>query len=206
VIRRPSSTVGFALIASALLGAPRESMAHDPASPTAAPEAERHQVHAVVNDFSLTDQAGRPFRFQTLRGKVVLLTFLYTTCSDVCPLLTANMRALQQSLTARERQDVYFVSVTTDPEVDTPSVLKSYADRYKVDFSDWSFLTGDQRSLEPVWKMFGVKVERVARGLINHTTLTALIDSKGVMRLVYLNAAPDPKRMLADVRGLLGQQ
>ena len=181
-------------------------MAHDPASPTAAPEAERHQVHAVVNDFSLTDQAGRPFRFQTLRGKVVLLTFLYTTCSDVCPLLTANMRALQQSLTARERQDVYFVSVTTDPEVDTPSVLKSYADRYKVDFSDWSFLTGDQRSLEPVWKMFGVKVERVARGLINHTTLTALIDSKGVMRLVYLDAAPDPNRMLADVRGLLGQQ
>jgi protein SCO1/2 len=205
LILRIARQFGFVLLAWALFGSPREGMAHDPASPTVASKAERRQVHAVVNDFSLTDQAGRPFRFKSLRGKVVLLTFLYTTCSDVCPLLTANMRALQQNLTARERQDVYFLSVTTDPEVDTPSVLKSYADRYKVDFSVWSFLTGDQRSLEPVWKMFGVKVERVARGLINHTTLTAVIDKKGIMRLAYSNAAPNPETVLADMRSLLSQ-
>ncbi len=162
-------------------------------------------MRLAIEDFSLTDQVGGPFRFQTLRGKVVLVTFMYTTCADVCPLLTANMRAVQEKLAPGERKAVYFLSITTDPEVDTPNVLKSYGERYKVDNSNWSFLTGDQKSLERVWKTFGVEVEREARGLINHTTLTGLIDQKGIMRIAYYGAAPDPKRLLTDARSLLSQ-
>jgi protein SCO1/2 len=164
----------------------------------------RHQVRLPIEDFSLIDQASGSFKFQALRGKVVLVTFMYTTCPDVCPLLTANMRVLQERLTATERKATFLLSITTDPEVDTPNVLKSYAERYKVDFSNWSFLSGDQKSLERVWKMFGVKVERKARGLVNHTTLTGVVDQKGIMRLAYSDAAPDPKKILHDVRSLLG--
>jgi len=72
---------------------------------------------------------------------------------------------------------VFLLSVTTDPEVDRPKVLKSYAERYQAEFSNWSFLTGDVRALTAVWKNFGVKVERKARGLVNHTSLTAVIQS-----------------------------
>jgi len=97
------------------------------------------------------------------------------------------------------------LSITTDPEVDTPSVLKSYGERYKADFSNWSFAGGDQKSLEKVWQVFGVKVERKARGLVNHTTLTGLVDKKGMMRFVYYGAAPDPHKILQDMRGLLDQ-
>lgn len=194
----------FLLVASVLIaGALTRVMAHD--SPPVGKEAQRRQVQLRVDDFSLIDQSGSPFTFQSVRGKVVLLTFVYTTCPDVCPLLTAHMRSVQEKLRAEKARSVHFLSITTDPEVDTPSVLKSYAERYKVDFSNWSFLTGDEKSLQQVWKIFGVKVERKARGLVSHTTLTAIVDQKSVMRFAYSGAAPDPKIVLEDVRRVLRQ-
>ena len=202
MIQRSFRQFGLFLLASALVpGTQKQAMSHDP--PSVGKEAVRRQVRLPVEDFSLTDQAGRSFRFQGLRGRVVLVTFMYTTCPDVCPLLTANMRLVQENLRPSERPAVFFLSITTDPEVDTPSVLKSYGERYKADFSNWFFVTGDQKSLERVWKIFGIKVERKARGLVDHTSLTGLIDKNGIMRLVYYGAAPDPKRILQDVRKLL---
>ncbi len=202
MIQRTVRHLGFLLLALALVpGVHKQAMSHDP--PSVGKEAVRRQVRLPIEDFSLTDQAGRSFRFQALRGKVVLLTFMYTTCPDVCPLFTANMRLVQESLRPSGRAAVFFLSITTDPEVDTSDVLKSYGERYKVDFSNWSFVGGDQKSLERVWKAFGVKVERKARGLVDHTSLTGLIDKNGIMRLVYYGTAPDPKRILQDVRKLL---
>lgn len=197
--------VGLLLGASFVLSGEERVLGHDASSSLVTKGAPRREVRLPIEDFSLTDQAGRSFRFQALKGRVVLVTFMYTTCPDVCPLLTANMRLAQESLRPSERTAVFFLSITTAPEVDTPSVLKSYGERYKVDFSNWSFVTGDQKSLERVWKIFGVKVERKARGLVNHTTLTGVIDREGVLRFAYYGAAPDPKRILQDVRGLLGQ-
>lgn len=176
---------------------------HEPGATPPAREAERREVRLPVDDFSLTDQNGRPFRLRALENKVVLLTFTYTTCPDVCPLITAAMRSVQANLSSRERGSVYFVTVTTDPEVDAPPVLAAYAKRYSVDLSNWSFVTGDPQALGPIWTNFGVKVRRIARGLIDHTPLTAVIDAKGSMRVAYHGAAPDPKRMLDDIRQLL---
>ena len=202
MIQRIVRRLGFLLLALALVpGVHKQAMSHDPSS--VGKEAVRRQVRLPVEDFSLTDQAGRSFRFQALRGKVVLLTFMYTTCPDVCPLITSSLRLVQESLKASERRSVFLLSITTDPEIDTPVVLRSYAERYKVDFTNWSFVGGDQKSLERVWKAFGVKVERKARGLVDHTSLTGLIDKKGVMRFAYYGTAPDPKRILQDVRKLL---
>jgi protein SCO1/2 len=128
---------------------------------------------------------------------------VYTTCPDICPLITSGMRLVQESLKPKERESVFLLSITTDPEIDTPQVLKSYAARYKVDFSNWSLITRDVQSLALVWKVFGVKVERKGRGLVNHTSLTGLIDKNGVMRFAYYGASPDPKIMLQDLRTLL---
>ncbi len=168
-----------------------------------AEEAQRRAVHIPVNDFSLTDQNGKPFRFGTLRGKVIVLSFIYTSCPDVCPLITSSLRMVQGKLSPVERQSVFLLSVTTDPEVDTPKVLKSYAERYKVDFSNWGFLSGDIQALAAVWENFGVKVERKARGLVDHTSLTAVIDGKGTMRFAYTGTSPNHKGVLQEVRSLL---
>lgn len=167
---------------------------------------QRRQVRIPIQDFSLTDQGNRVFRFQNLRGKVILIAFAYTTCPDVCPLITAAMRRVQADLSATEQQAVYLLTVTTDPEVDEPKILAAYAQRYGADVSSWAFLTGDVASLDKVWRSFGVKVQRKARGLIDHTPLTAVIDQRGVMRFAYDGTSPDPKTVLRDVRSLLARR
>ena len=185
------------------LAAPGRSWSHDQSAAQKAKGAERREVRIAVEDFTLTDQASRPFKFQSLRGKVAIIAFAYTTCPDVCPLITAAMRQTQEGLTKDERAVAYFVTITTDPEIDTPKVMAAYAKRYGVDLSNWAFLTGDEAVLKKVWKNFGVGVKRKARGLIDHTTLTAVVDRSGTMRIAYIGTSPDPKAILQDLRKLL---
>ncbi len=180
-----------------------QAVAHDKPLNSKGKEAVRRQMNLPIEDFALRDQSGKNFSFQGLRGKLVVLTFVYTTCPDLCPLITSSLLRVQRGLRADERNSVFLLSITTDPEIDSPQVLKSYADRYRIDFSNWSFLTGHQKELAPVWQAFGVKVHRKARGLVDHTTLTALVDEKGVMRFAYHGTFPDPKVVLEDLRALL---
>jgi len=182
------------------------SWSHDPKPELAPRETQRRVVRIVVRDFSLTNQNGRLLQFQSLKGKVVLVAFAYTTCPDVCPLITAAMRSVQRDLNQTHPGSVYFLTVTTDPEVDSPKILRSYAERHGADLTNWSFLSGEQHVLEEVWRNFGVRVQRKARGLIDHTPLTALIDSSGVMRFAYYGALPDSKAILRDMRGLIKGQ
>jgi len=133
-------------------------------------------------DFVLLDQDNGRFDSKQLRGKVVALNFIFTTCTDVCPIFTANLVQLQRKLNDRYGSDLYFVSVTTDPEVDSTEVLKAYAKRYGVDFNNWAFLTGSEAQLKPVWNGFSVRVIKKGRGLVQHTSLTTVIDRQGIRR------------------------
>jgi protein SCO1/2 len=167
--------------------------------------AQRSEVRIPIGNFSLTDQSGRRFELASIKGKIILVDFAYTTCPDICPLMTAAMRTVQTNLNATELKKVYLLTVTTDPEIDVPKVLAAYANRYHADLTNWAFLTGDPSSLAEVWKRFGVKVVRRARGLVDHTPLTVVIDQSGAMRFAYHGAAPDPKIILRDIRSLAGQ-
>lgn len=164
---------------------------------------ERRQVNLSIADFSLTDQGGKTFQFKNLRGKVVVVAFAYTTCPDVCPLITAALRQVQTHLSSGERKNSHLLTVTTDPEIDSPKVLAGYAKRYGAELSGWSFLTGDESTLKPVWKNFGVGVKRKARGLVDHTPLTAIVDRHGVLRFAYIGPSPDVKSVLGDMRFLM---
>ncbi len=166
---------------------------------------ERRAVVIPINDFTLVDQNSREFQFSKLTGRVVVVVFTYTTCPDVCPLITAALRQVQVGLTPDERKKVFLLSITTDPEIDSPKVLLGYGKRYGADSVNWSFLTGDQAALASVWKNFGVGVKRKARGLVDHTPLTAVVDRQGKMRVAYVGPAPDAKVVLQDVRALLAQ-
>jgi protein SCO1/2 len=196
----------FALSLQMLLvtvAAPWLAWSHDQSKVQKAKGAERREVRIPIQDFTLTDQSAHPFKFQSLRGKVVIIDFAYTTCPDICPLLTASMRQVQDGLHRDERGATFFVTVTTDPEIDSPKVMAAYAKRYGVDPANWAFLTGNEPALKKVWKNFGVGVKRIARGLIDHTSLTAIVDQSGTVRVAYVGAAPDPKAILQDVRKFL---
>jgi len=174
-------------------------------SEPAPPRAHRRAVRMPITDFALTDQNSTPFEFKNLAGKVVIVAFAYTTCPDVCPLITASLRQVQIGLTKEERKNVQLLTITTDPEIDSPKVLTAYAKRYGAEFDNWSFLTGELTALKGIWKNFGVGVRRKGRGLIDHTPLTAVVDKQKLMRFGYIGASPDPKAVLADVRSLLSE-
>src|SRR5262245_35093779 len=191
----------LAFILAALFG-PTENIAHEVKQKSV----ERRQLKLPINDFSLIDQAGHGFQFQKLRGRVVIVAFAYTTCPDVCPLITAALREIQMKLSVSERQNSHLLTVSTDPEIDSPKVLTAYAKRYGADLSDWSVLTGDESALRSVWKAFGVGVRRKARGLIDHTPLTAIVDRRGMLRVAYIGPSPDVNSVLADVRTLIAER
>lgn len=176
-------------------------LAHLPGPPKKG-ESGRKAVSIPVQDFTLTDQDGKDFRFQSLRGKVVLITFIFTTCPDICPLLTAKLSHIQQKLEAEKKNGFFLVTITTDPEVDKPPVLKSYAERYKADLRSWAFLTGDKESLSKAWTAFGVNVKRQQSGQIQHTGLTTLVDRAGLRRVNYYGDAWQDKEVLRDMAAL----
>jgi protein SCO1/2 len=156
-----------------------------------------------MSDFVLVNQDNQRFDSATLRGKVVVLNFIFTTCTDVCPIFTANLAQLQQTLNPRHGEDVFFVSITTDPEIDSPKVLKAYAQRYSAGLKNWAFLTGSETELNRVWKSFGIRVIKKARGLVQHVSLTTVIDQQGVRSFNHYGEKWRAKDVGKDVLSLL---
>jgi len=98
--------------------------------------------YGSTGSFALTDQNGAPLGSAELRGKVWIAAFMFTRCPTVCPRITARMKAIQDQAKARGI-DVRLVSISVDPDNDTPEVLRAYADKHGADPTTWSFLTGD---------------------------------------------------------------
>jgi protein SCO1 len=154
-------------------------------------------------DFTLTTHTGARLSLRDLRGKVVAVTFMYTTCSDTCPLLTEKLAGLQGRLGADFGRKVFFASVTVDPERDTPEALKRYAEAHRAHSAGWAFLTGTPAEIRDVERQYGVFSRKNARGDVDHTFLTSLIDGDGVLRVQYLGVRFDPNEMLRDLKSLL---
>ena len=100
-------------------------------------------VYGVVPDFTLMERSGRPVRREDLQGKVWIASFIFTHCPDECPVMTAELAQLQSDFAAAA--DFRLVSITVDPDRDTPAVLSQYADKFNADPERWLFLTGDRR-------------------------------------------------------------
>lgn len=153
--------------------------------------------------FVLTNQAGDRVALADLHGKVLAVTFIYATCKDTCPLLTAKMATMQRKLGADFGPRVRFVSITVEPEVDTPAVLKAYAEKFDADPRGWSFLTGTGAEIHDVVRRYGAFAKRVKPGDVDHLFLTSLVDRKGMLRVQYLGYRFDPDEMLRDLKTLL---
>jgi len=201
---RISKLLGLILLLAG--GLQSTARAHFPLPPKQLSEIGRRVVKTAVPDFKLTDQDGKPFRFADSRGKLVLITFIFTTCPDVCPLLTAKFAAIQRALDEQNVRAYRLLSITTDPERDSSAVLKEYAGRYKADFQHWSFLTGSRADLAKVWKAMGVNVTKTDAGEVSHTTLTTLVDRRGTRRIDYYGDKWLDKEVLNDFQRLSTQK
>ncbi len=193
----------FAALAFGAILLPLTASAHIVLPPRKPDQIGRRETKTAVADFQLIDQDGKPFQFSDSRGKLVLATFIFTTCPDVCPFLTAKLAAIQRAVkqTGNER-DLLLLSITTDPERDSSAALKAYGGRFKADFRNWKFLTGSRQNLAKVWKIFGLNVTKTQAGDVQHTTLTTLTDRHGKRRVDYYGDKWQDQEVLKDIQWL----
>ena len=134
-----------------------------------------------VNDFELTDSQGQSFSTGSLKNKIWVTEFFFTTCAGPCPIMTANLASIYRSYLLEK--DVNFVSITVNPETDTPQVLTEYAKRYGADTSRWHFLTGSKE------KILKIAADEFKTGStenpIFHSSHLILVDRKGNIRGYY---------------------
>jgi protein SCO1/2 len=154
-------------------------------------------------EFTLTKQDGVRLAFKELRGKVLAITFIFASCADTCPLLTAKMVGIQDRLGADFGKKIYFVSITVDPERDSPEVLKRYAEAHKANPAGWAFLTGTPAEIREVAKRYGIFYKKTSRGDVDHTFLTSLVDPSGILRVQYMGVKFNPDEMLRDLESLM---
>lgn len=145
-----------------------------------------------VADFSLIDTEGKIFTKENLKNKVWVASFIFTTCSDICPIMSKNMASLFRSFELLD--DVEFISVTVNPENDSPEVLKEYAKRYQAKAGKWHFLTGDRKDIKELvvgsFKMGDIKEP------VFHSPKFVLVDKKGYIRGYYDGTNNDELREL----------
>ncbi len=132
-------------------------------------------------DFALYDQTGAVVDVNRFRGKKILLNFIYTRCpvATMCPAAVTHMMTVQEAVAAAGKSErLELISITFDPEFDTPGVLRDYAEARGIDTANYSFLTGPESAIKDLLRQFGVLAE-VDGPLIAHTLTTLLIDEKG---------------------------
>jgi len=137
-------------------------------------------IGEAVPDFSLTDQRKRTVSLADLRGTVVALNFVYTNCAlpNFCLRLANNFGALQKRFEKRLGKDLVLLTVTFDPIHDTPEVLAKYSEQWSANSAVWHFLTGAEKDVQRVCRMFGVQAFP-NEGLMDHSLHTVLIDRQG---------------------------
>lgn len=133
-------------------------------------------------DFSLTDSSGRPVKRADLDGKILVVDFLFTSCSTTCPAVNAQMAQIQQMTT--NQPDVKLVSLTVDPRDDTPTVLQKYGQGFGADTNRWLFLTGEKAVLYNLIASSFLAQDlndpfAYMPGNFSHTERIAIVDSQG---------------------------
>jgi len=203
------ATIAAIVVAYAIL---RVRQARSEAARVLSEAAERAQANShgrlpffQVGDFTLTNQSGRPFGAADLRGHVWIAEVIFTRCAGPCPRMTQRMAELQAAIPAEK--PVRFVTLTTDPEYDTPSVLDACARRYKADPARWHFLTGSKAQMAEVI-VHGLKLTAQGQDpakmqnpndLFIHSTILVVVDKHGQARAV-LETEPAEDQPQPDVK------
>jgi protein SCO1 len=177
-----------------------------PLNPSADTASNELEIGQPVPDFALVDQNGHPFHLQNLRGKAVVLAFIYTRCPlpNFCPLMSKNFASLQERFAKDLPGKVQLLSISFDPQFDTPAQLKQYASVYQKEDKeksdkDWLFATGTREQVDYVTAMFGL-IREPANGFINHDLRTALISPDGKLVHVWRSNVWTPYEVQRMVR------
>jgi protein SCO1/2 len=158
-----------------------------------------------VPDFTLTNHDGKRVTLSQYRGRAVVLTFIYTRCPlpDYCPLMTDNFSEIERELKSSPGMydKTHLLSVTVDPEFDTPKVLRAYGNTHSADFTHWDFLTGDKNEIKKVATYFGLQYWPDGDQIV-HSLRTAIIGGDGKLLKLYHGNEWKPQEIAAELREL----
>lgn len=191
-----------------------------------APHIQPPPIFMALPQVSLIDQNGHRFDLDQTRGKVVLLSPIYTNCPDICPLSTAKMKQIQERLQAANLSNqVQLVTFTVDPDRDQPAVIKQFAASFNVDPTNWVFLTGESGQISVLIKSLGLYVERVyyvdntpisgpsisslptdTPYLVNHTDRLFLVDRQGNVRALLPGSRSDVNEVMRLIQQVMKLQ
>jgi len=138
-----------------------------------------HQIsRAEVLDFSLTDQHNENFTFSQSLSEIHVVSFIFTRCIDVCPVITQSLKLVQDGLSESDAKEVQFISISVDPRYDTPERLSEFTDLHGV---EWPHLTGDSEVLTDIYKSFGVIVQEdvIEAHVANSEPTVTFVDASG---------------------------
>lgn len=184
----------------AMLILPSLALAQTPSDPSS--------FYSNFNEIALVDQDNHSFQITKLAGKVTLYNFIFTHCSNVCPIQTKQLSEIQKSLSADTRKHVQFVSVSLDPLNDTPAVLKVFAQKHGVDFNGWSFVTGKPQDIQKLSDKLGLYDKRKEaeqkdiKRPDGHMTHLWLVNSDGQLMQRYIGNNVDAKRLVNEIATL----
>ncbi|MEG0858367.1 MAG: SCO family protein [Pseudomonas sp.] len=149
----------------------------------------------------LINQDGQPVHFfdDLIKDKVVAINFIFTTCTDSCPLETARLRQVQKLLGDRVGRDVFFYSISIDPETDTPEALKHYAEKFNIG-PGWQFLTGNKDEITLLRQKLGLFIKGVDDGQTKDHNLSLIIGNQSTGRWMKASPMENPY-VLADRLG-----
>ncbi len=164
------------------------------------------------NSYSLLNQNDEPVKFpDTVKGKIAVVGFIYTNCPSICPLTTNNMRMIQKKVNDEGIKNIEFVTITFDPNTDTPATLKNYAHIRNLDLSNWMFLTGNKKTIDSLIKEVGIyAIKSDSTTLKNgkelyyyvHTDRISLVDSEGRIRKNYQGSKINVDEIINDIKSL----
>lgn len=164
------------------------------------------------SDYQLIDSDSNNVVFPKLvEEQIGVVGYIFTNCPDICPLTTNNMRLIQEKLIKENIDGVQFVSISFDPEVDKPSVLRDFTKVHGLNLSNWDFLTGEKNTIEDLLKKVGVIAivgdsttfeDGSKTYYYIHTDRIQLIDKDGRIRKNYLGSKININEIVADIKRL----
>ena len=157
------------------------------------PQKKSLPIYGETGNFRLTDAQGKEFDSLQLRGKVWITAFFFTTCSGICPIMTKNLRSLQERFGSYK--ELEFVSISVNPEQDTPQALSVYARKYGADTNRWHFLTGTREDIARI-AVHGFKVGSVQEPIF-HSSYFVLVDRNARIRGYYEGTRPEEMERLS---------
>ena len=140
------------------------------------------QIGDALPEYHFTNELGQAVSLSQYKGKALALTFIFTRCPlpNFCPRMSTNFEEVQKKMAATSNGPTnwHLLTITFDPEFDTPAVLKSYAQRFGADPEHWNFLTGDLTEITAIAEQFGETFWR-EQGALNHNLRTVVVNSNG---------------------------